>query len=117
MRNEEERMLRELYPDREKFSKSEIDVVRRVIDSNAGARKIPGRCASVPYVFIPIGGRIKVGGRIYECVKAGATILPSQACSGCALRTGRVQCMKYQCSPFDRRDGKFTWFVEVRDAE
>lgn len=108
-------MLKSLYPGRESFSADQVDVVRRLLGREDGDR-VAGRCDRLPYIFVPIGGRIRVGGKVYECVKAGATILPLQACSGCALRSGRVQCFRYQCSPFDRSDGKFTWFVEVKDV-
>lgn len=114
MVSKEERTLRRLYPGRESFSDAEIEIVRRIqrMDDDV---EVPGRCDVVPYVFVPIGGRIRVKGKEYECVRADATLLPAQACSGCALRSGRVQCLKYQCSPFDRSDGRFTWFVEVKD--
>lgn len=114
MTEREHIMLKSLYPGRESFSAEEVDVVRRLLGSEDGDR-VAGRCDRLPYIFVPIGGRIRVGGKVYECVKADATILPLQACSGCALRSGRVQCFRYQCSPFDRSDGKFTWFVEVKD--
>lgn len=114
MTEREHSILKSLYPGRESFSAEEVDVVRRLLGREDGDR-VAGRCDRLPYIFVPIGGRIRVGGKVYECVKAGATILPLQACSGCALRSGRVQCFRYQCSPFDRSDGKFTWFVEVND--
>lgn len=114
MTEREHSMLKSLYPGRDSFSAEEVDVVRRLLGREDGDR-VAGRCDRLPYIFVPIGGRIRVGGKVYECVKAGATILPLQACSGCALRSGRVQCFRYQCSPFDRSDGKFTWFVEVKD--
>lgn len=114
MTEREHSMLKSLYPGRESFSAEEVDVVHRLLGREDGDR-VAGRCDRLPYIFVPIGGRIRVGGKVYECVKAGATILPMQACSGCALRSGRVQCFRYQCSPFDRSDGKFTWFVEVKD--
>lgn len=114
MTEREHSLLKRLYPGRESFSACQVDVVRRLLGREDGER-VAGRCDRLPYIFVPIGGRIRVGGKVYECVKADATILPLQACSGCALRRGRVQCFRYQCSPFDRSDGKFTWFVEVKD--
>ena len=111
MTEREHSLLKRLYPGRESFSSDQVDVVRRLLWREDGDR-VAGRCDRLPYIFVPIGGRIRVGGKVYECVKADATILPLQACSGCALRIGRVQCFRYQCSPFDRSDGKFTWFVE-----
>lgn len=114
MTEREHSLLKRLYPGRESFSADQVDVVRRLLRREDGDR-VAGRCDRLPYIFVPVGGRIRGGGKVYECVKADATILPLQACSGCALRRGRVQCFRYQCSPFDRSDGKFTWFVEVKD--
>lgn len=105
-------LLRRLFPGRERFSAEEIEVASRVVSADAPA----GRCGRLPWEYVPVGGRVRIGGRTYECVRAGATILPSQACCGCALKSARVQCLKYQCSPFDRRDGRFTWFREVKDG-
>lgn len=114
MTEREHSLLKRLYPERDSFSADEVEVVRRLLgrEDSGGTG---GRCDRLPYIFVPVGGRIRVRGKVYECVKADATILPLQACSGCALRSGRVQCFRYQCSPFDRSDGKFTWFVEVKD--
>lgn len=112
-----EELLRVLYPGRETFTVEEMDVAGRILCSCTVKVRKFGRCDKRPWVFVPIGGKIKVGGKVYECVKAGVTLLPSQACSGCDLKSGRVQCIKYQCSPFDRSDGKFTWFREVDNVK
>lgn len=109
-----EELLRRLNPGREKFSAEERTIVGEYIGEDVGVSR---RFDRLPWVFVPIGGRIRVRGREYECVKADGVLLPSQACSGCDMRGGRCQCVKYQCSPWDRRDGKFTWFREVSDGE
>lgn len=109
-----EELLRRLNPGRYEFSEGELRIVREALGEDVEAA---GRFNRLPWVFVPIGGRIRVRGREYECVKADSVLLPSQACSGCDLRKGRCQCVKYQCSPFDRIDGKFTWFREVKDGE
>lgn len=106
-----------MYPGKMDYSVEEIAIATRVLCSCDVKAKEVRRLDRLPWVFIPIGERVKIKGKTYECIKAGKTLLPSQACSGCALKIGRIQCAKYQCSPQDRPDGKFTWFKEVMDNE
>lgn len=65
-------------------------------------------------VYVGIGERIEIKGVRYECIRSCAGV-PCEACLGCDLRRDRVNCMGFQCSPFDREDGEFTWFRRVGD--
>lgn len=76
-------------------------------------RRRPSRAEDLPTRFVPVGGRVRMGGVEYECVEAGAETCPSAACSGCDFSREGRGCWSLQCSPFDRRDGKFVWFREV----
>lgn len=71
------------------------------------------RAEDLPTRFVPVGGRVRVGGIEYECYEAARESCPAAACSGCDFsRKGRV-CWGLQCSPYDRRDGRRVWFREV----
>lgn len=88
-------------------------------DKVAKGRKVSAgrrsRAEDLPTRFVPVGGRVRVGGIEYECEAAARESCPAAACSGCDFsRKGRV-CWGLQCSPHDRRDGRRVWFREVRD--
>ena len=57
-----------------------------------------------------------MGGVEYECVEAPFETCPAAACRGCDFSIKRRGCWSLQCSPQDRRDGRFVWFREVGDA-
>lgn len=63
-----------------------------------------------PMVYVPIGKYIFIGGERFKCVLR-PNVVPIDACLGCAFR-GRSCPPRLQCSKFDRRDGKFVWFVK-----
>ena len=46
-------------------------------------------------------------------MEADAGSCPAAACSGCDFSRRGRGCWSLQCSPQDRRDGRFVWFVEV----
>jgi hypothetical protein len=69
---------------------------------------------TMPGTYVPVGGEVEVRGRMYKCVANTMRGLPSEACTGCDLRRRGTVCSWLQCSAFDRRDGLFVWFKEVR---
>lgn len=77
------------------------------------------RSLRVPAEDIVLGGTFVYGGEEFEVVENVAE-LPSDACCGCAFSgsegDGYRSCPNVRCSGFDRRDGRFVWFVR-RDAE
>lgn len=73
----------------------------------------PSRAEDLPTKYVPVGGRVRLGGVEYECVEAASESCPAAACSGCDFSRKRRGCWSLQCSPQDRRDGKFVWFREV----
>lgn len=71
------------------------------------------RAEDLPTRYVEVGSRVRFGGVEYECVEAAAESCPAAACSGCDFSRKRRGCWSLQCSPQDRRDGKFVWFREV----
>lgn len=103
-------VLKELYPGKEVYSEEEMSSARRIMDASVMRT---GRSSRLPSVYIPVGGEYVYGGIRYKCV-IRPSVAPRDCCSGCDFR-----CLKYpcpaalQCSKFDRRDGRFVWFVRV----
>ena len=71
------------------------------------------RAEDLPTRYVEVGGRVRFGGVEYECVEAPPESCPAAACSGCDFSRKRRGCWSLQCSPQDRRDGRFVWFREV----
>lgn len=63
--------------------------------------------------YIPLHGRLTRDGLTLECVERPEIESPKDACLGCYLRKQGMDCNGIQCSKFDRRDGKFVWFVRM----
>lgn len=106
-----------LYPDREAWSQEEVAAARRVLARRRGSSSAKSsRAENLPTKFIPVGGRVVMGGVEYECVEAPVETCPAAACRGCDFSIKRRGCWSLQCSPQDRRDGRFVWFREVGDA-
>ena len=109
-------VLQVLYPGRTEWSGEEESAARRVLAWRGGSGDTrPSRSEVLPTKFVPVGGRVRLGGEEFECVKAPAETCPSAACEGCAFSRKGRGCWNLQCSPQDRRDGRFVWFREVGD--
>lgn len=59
-------------------------------------------------VFIPVGGTVTVGGRVYECCEG------DEDCLRCAFCMD--VCIGCQCGGYVRQDGKTVYFREVSQA-
>lgn len=106
--------LRLLYPGREEWTDAEVAAAGRVVSWRSGV--LPERASRaevLPTRFVPVGGRVVLGGVEYECVEAEAGSCPAAACCGCDFSRRGRGCWSLQCSPQDRCDGRFVWFVEV----
>lgn len=110
-------ILRERFPERESFSRSEIEFAARLMgesvpSSPSGKSRVTPRAR-----FVPVGGTLLRYRRVLRCVERPRGGLPCDACSGCFFslsESGQSYCDDIQCSKWDRRDGLNVWFQEVR---
>lgn len=103
-------ILRKAYPEKASFSEKELDLVRRILPICECPKPKKSR---IPRTEVQIGEIIKKGGIAYRCVKADVSGSAGEACSGCDFSRKSRNCYGLRCSPFDRSDKKFVWFVEV----
>lgn len=73
------------------------------------------RSASPPRRYVPVGDVFRCGRAEYRVVERMKLSFASQACVGCSFRDRF--CPNVPCSAFDRPDGKFVWFQEIKDDE
>lgn len=101
-------VLRVMYPGRDVYSDEEIAIAGSVIAVISGRSS---RSSRLPSVYVPVGGIYEYGGFRYRCVVRPG-VVPRDCCVGCAFSAPGVACPSaLQCSKFDRRDGRFVWFV------
>lgn len=104
-----DRILRELYPGRDRFSPEQVEFARRAIAiCNRDAQR-----SRIPRTDIAVGDSFFRKGREYVCIRRPKLSSPSEACSGCSFGASEVKCHGLRCSVFDRSDGNNVWFVEV----
>lgn len=103
-------VLKEMFPGASAYSPEQVAAARRVMLAAVTRRE---RSSRAPSIYVEIGGTYRYLGVEFRCVRR-PNVVPRDACRGCDL--GRVchPCpAAIQCSKFDRRDGKFVWFVRV----
>jgi len=106
-----ERILKKAFPERSEFSEEEIELAEKVIEAYLAPTP---RSSALPTKYTDVGDILEIGGHRYECIVARRCSVPSEACSGCDFSRKYRNCSDVQCSPFDRRDGKFVWYKEVK---
>lgn len=111
-----EKVLRRLYKDRDVFTADEVARVEAVIDAYNEEKSLRGKKYALPTRFVAVGEEVVVSGKRFVCRVAARVSVPSDACSGCSLSKLYLGCGDLQCSPFDRKDGKFVWFGEVKKS-
>lgn len=104
-----EKALRKIFRERDSFEFEEIDLANRIISAHLEGS---ARTASLPSRYASIGDSIVVGGIRYACIEARKVSAPMYACEGCDFSKKYRSCADVMCSPFDRLDGKFVWFLE-----
>ena len=104
------KILRRLHRDRDDFTAAEVSYASQIIAAYNEEMALRGKNSKLPTKEVAIGDEVEVSGRKFVCVKAARVNVPSEACSGCALRKLYLGCGDLKCSPFDRRDGNFVWF-------
>ena len=72
------------------------------------------RCSSLPYRTIRCGEVVRIGGGEYRVVERPVGLDSREACRGCVFRLGTCPA-SLACSAFDRRDGRFVWFVKLKE--
>lgn len=107
-------VLHEMYPGRDTYTEAELLAARRVMDASVMRTD---RSSRLPSVYVPVGGEYVYGGIKYRCI-VRPNVSPRDCCRGCDFRCLRYPCpAALQCSKFDRRDGRFVWFVRVEEKE
>lgn len=89
-------------------------MVSRMLSARIEVSSADGRKSRLPMREVPVGGEVRVSGRLFRCVRRPSVWPPCEACSGCDLSGLYLGCGDLRCSPFDRSDGCFVWFKEVK---
>lgn len=112
----EDRILRQVFPDRDTFTDDE----RRIASFAAARIDEEVKKSRLPRTFVPVGGRVRHEGVLYECVVAVDVWPVRRACEGCDCKGvnpdgSKRHCYGLQCHKHDRADGRNVWFKEIEE--